>query len=344
MNAPVFIVGANRSGTTLLRLILNAHSEMAIPDEISYFYSFWGEAGYPRWRNPRLTTDQYVTFVDDFLETNQASTPGLEREPLREKILAGPHDLRRPYQLLLETWAESQGKSRWGEKTPGNLFYAHHILSMFPDALFIHLVRDPRAVVHSMQGVSFFTNDVILNALNLQKSLADGRNHLEREVPISQRMTVRYEDLVHDPSPTVRRICSFAGLEYEPEMLSFHENAAEYMTTAASTSFNTKATQPISSARTDAWTSELSAEETSLIEYINQVPMKQYGYDPYGASLPIRKWIELAIKYLYWQYHQWRNRHIPQYFVRHSMFEGLHHRTRRNMRYLRRRMATLLQS
>ncbi len=344
MDAPVFIVGANRSGTTLLRLILNAHSEMAIPDEINYFYSFRGASDYRRWWAPDLTTDEYAEFVDDFLQTNRAVTPELDVERLREEILSGPPNLRRPYRLLLERWAQHYGKSRWGEKTPGNLYSAHLIMSMFPDARFIQLVRDPRAVVHSMQRVSFFPDDVIFNALNLRKSLTDGQAHLETSVPASQRMTVRYEDLVEDPVPLLRRLCTFAGLDFEPSMLAFHEDAAQYMTGAASNSFNTTATHPISQSRADAWTRQLSEEDVALIDVVTRDAMTTFGYTPRDVRLPIRQWIELAIKYPYWRYHCWRNRRIPQYVLRHEMLDGLRSRLRRWTSPLRRLRSRLQQN
>jgi hypothetical protein len=342
MHAPIFIVGANRSGTTLLRLILNAHSAVAIPDEINYFYSFRGGIGYPRWQAPMLTPEEYADFVDDFLRVNRSATPGLDLRALRADILAPPPDLRRPYQLLLEGWARHHGKSRWGEKTPGNLFYAHHILSMFPDALFVYLVRDPRAVVHSMQRVSFFPDDVVFNALNLRKSLAEGQAHLTESVPAAQRIAVRYEDLVTDPVPTVRRICAFAGLTYEPDMLAYHEDAAQYMTDAASTSFNAAATRPISTARAHAWSRALPAEEVAVVERITRDSMAAFGYEPQASRVPLRRWPDLALKSAYWRYHHWRNRHIPQYVVRHSFLEGLRHRIQRWTRHLRRRLKTLL--
>lgn len=339
MTAPIFIVGANRSGTTLLRLILNAHSQVAIPDEINYFYSFWGKAGYDHWWAPSLTADDYVAFVDDFLQKNQAITPELDMETLRADILTGPHDLRRPYQLLLEAWAHCHGKTRWGEKTPGNLFYSHLILSMFPDARFIHIVRDPRAVVHSMQRVSFFPTDIIFNALNLRKTLNEGRAIFQRDVPPSQRIVVRYEDLVHDPVPTIRRICSFADLEYEPGMLAFHEDAAQYMTEAASTSFNATATRPLSKDRVDAWTQQMTSEEVTLTEIVTREIMTEFGYNPNDHSLPVRRWPEFAAKYSYWHVHRWRNRHIRQYVLQHDMFVGLRHRLRRWSAPLRRRLS-----
>lgn len=329
MDAPLFIVGANRSGTTLLRLILNAHSEVAIPDEIRYFYAFRGGAGYEHWRTPNLSPDQYREFVDDFLQQNEAVTPELDFEALRNEILAGPHDLRRPYQLLLERWAHHHGKSRWGEKTPGNLFFAHLILSMFPDAKFLHLVRDPRAVVHSMQKVKFFPDDLVFNALNLKKVLSDGRSRFEQDVPPDQRLIVRYEDLVHAPEPTIRYICEFAELKYEAGMLAFHEDASQYMTDEASNSFNTTATRPISTARTSAWRSHLTTDEVAIVELLTQSTMREFDYQFDGHRPPIRRWPELALKYIYWRFHCWRNRHIPQYVLRHEMLGGLRSRIRR---------------
>jgi hypothetical protein len=316
---------------------------MAIPDEINYFYSFRGASNYRRWWAPNLTRDEYAQFVDDFLQTNRDVTPELDLDALRDQILSGPPNLRRPYRLLLERWAQHYGKSRWGEKTPGNLNAADLIMNMFPDARFIQLVRDPRAVVHSMQRVSFFPNDVIFNALNLRKSLTDGKTHLESSVPASQRMTVRYEDLVDDPVPLLRRICDFADLEYEPSMLAFHEDAAQYMTGEASSSFNTKATRPISKSRANAWKRQLSERDIALIDVVVRDAMKRFGYTPRGLHLTLWQWIELAVKYSYWRYHCWRNRRIPQYMLRHEMLDGLRSRIQRWTRLFRQLRSRLQQ-
>jgi hypothetical protein len=340
MNAPIFIVGANRSGTTLLRLLLNAHSQVAIPDEINYFNSF-RHVRYARWSDPDLSAAQFEDFVDAFLRTNQPVTPELDLDALRAEILEGPVDLRRPYKLLLEAWARHHGKPRWGEKTPGNVYNAHFIMSMFPDALFVQIVRDPRAVVHSMQKVSFFPDDVVFNAFNLRKALAEGRSHVERMVPASQRLTVRYEDLVNAPVPTLRRVCAFAGLAYEDGMLAFHQDASRYMTAAAASSFNTTATRPISKDRTDAWRDHLSGPEVRMIEHIHEAFLTEFGYVPQGGRLSPWRWSELAVKGAYWQYHRRRNRHVPQYMLQHNPFGALGRRVRRWTAPLRHRLFPL---
>ena len=328
MNAPLFIVGANRSGTTLLRLLLNAHSQVGIPDEINYFHSF-RHADYYHWKESDMPAAEFEAFVDDFLASNRSVTPELDMDALRADILDGPVDLRRPYKLLLEAWARHHGKDRWGEKTPGNLYHAHYLLAMFPDAHFIQIVRDPRAVVHSMQKASFFPDDVVFNAFNLRKALAEGRSHVEKSVPAAQRLTVRYEDLVNAPVPTLRRVCAFAGLEYEDGMLAFHQDASRYMTEAAASSFNAAATRPISKDRTDAWRHRLSAAEVAMIEFVHEAFMTEFEYARDGGRLSPWRWSELAVKGAYWQYHRWRNRRVPQYVLQHNPFGALRRRVRR---------------
>ena len=120
--APIFIVGANRSGTTLLRLMLNAHPSVGIPEEVVYFGSRMAGVPIEQWRAPGLAPAAYTRFVKNFLETSCAPLGMPDRMALLAEILeSGPADFRHPYQYVLEAWARQHGKPRWGEKTPGNL-------------------------------------------------------------------------------------------------------------------------------------------------------------------------------------------------------------------------------
>ncbi|MFO8100162.1 MAG: sulfotransferase [Salinibacter sp.] len=316
--APIFIVGANRSGTTLLRLLLNAHSEIAIPDEINYFYGFTGaEYSYENWATPGLSRSEYASFVDRFLSTNEAVVPELDLTAVRAEILDGPHDLRRPYQVLLEQWARLRGKSRWGEKTPGNIYHANILTEMFPDARFIHVVRDPRGGVASMQRVSFFGNDVAFNALNRHKIMTHGRAWLAESVPAPQQIEIRYEDLVADPQGTLQSICGFIGAPYEPSMLRFHRNADRYMVDEAAASYNQTATQPISTDMIDKWRTQLTEEEIAIVERICKAEMVEFEYPLLRPSLSWRGRLWLSIKRLYWTI-QWHRYRYDRHFSIHS--------------------------
>lgn len=320
MNAPIFIVGANRSGTTLLRLMLNAHSRIAIPEETAYFKSGLGNMPIERWHSHDLSEADYRTFVLEILDSNPILFDVLSRPALEQELLnSSQRDLRRPLAHTLERWAQAQGKARWGEKTPGNLFFADVILAMFPDAHFIHLTRDPRAGVASMQKVDFFPNSVYFNALSRRKH-ARVAHTMQDLIPEDQWMTIRYEDLVSDPAPTLRRLCIFLEEKFESSMLQFYRDSAQYMKDEAASSFNVAATRPVTSERTEKWREELSPREVAIIESICASEMQEYGYRPSGSPVGLTDRIALFVHIGYWTLQQWRHRNIREFTVKAAIF------------------------
>lgn len=320
MDAPIFIVGANRSGTTLLRLMLNAHSRIAIPEETAYFKSVMGGVPVERWHSPDLSEDDWRAFVRKTLDANPLLFDTLSRPALEQTLQnSAERDLRWPLAHTLEQWAQAQGKARWGEKTPGNLFFADVILEMFPDAQFIHVARDPRAGVASMQKVDFFPNSVYFNALSRQKH-AQVAETMQRLVPEAQWRTVRYEDLVADPAVTLRGLCAFLEEPFEPAMLQFYRNSAQYMKDAAASSFNAAATRPVTSDRTEKWKEELSAREVAIIETICASEMQEYGYPSSSCPMQLSDWVGLFVHTSYWTLQQWRNQDTREFTVKEPIF------------------------
>jgi hypothetical protein len=327
MTSPIFIVGANRSGTTLLRLLLNAHPRIAIPEELVYLDSSLAGTPVEAWRDPALSPAAYQRFVEAFLDDNPSLFETISRPALRRRILGGPaRDLRHPYATTLQAWAEAQNKPRWGEKTPGNLFFVDVLMEMFPQAQFIYVVRDPRAGVASMQKVSFFPDDVVPNALIRRKFATEGFSLLTRSVPSSQWTTVRYEDLVTHPEQVLRSVCGFLGEAYVPSMLAFHHDAQQFMAEEASTSFNAAATRPISASRIEAWRARLTNAEVAIIEAICAEEMTRHHYRPDAGPLSTRQWLRVQAWQLYWAAECWRNRHIRQYTVKYPPFARLRSR------------------
>lgn len=321
MKSPIFIVGANRSGTTLLRLILNAHSRLAIPEEVVYFGSFMAGIPIEKWESPGLNDDAYSRFVKDFVVKKCASLEGVNQEKVTDKILRDkPYDFSKPYRYMLEAWADIHGKNRWGEKTPGNLFYADILLEMFPGAQFIHVVRDPRAGVSSMMNTTFFPKDIVFNALNRHKFMTAGRAILEKAVPENQRMTLRYEDLVLHPEEAVKRICTFLDEPFEASMMGFYKDSSRYMKQDAATKFNKAATKPISADMLLKWKKKLTDSEIAQIEMLCGEEMKEFEYDFEHKRLSLRKRSELHLKRLYWHWQARRHRHIRHFTVKSPMF------------------------
>ncbi|HHP7237684.1 sulfotransferase family protein [Longibacter sp.] len=319
VESPIFIVGANRSGTTLLRLILNAHPRIGIPDEFIYLDASIADVPIDAWRAPGLSRAAYALFVDRFLENRKEVLSGVNLRALRDHILDGPRDLRRPFRCALRAWARRHDADRWGEKTPGNLFYADVLVDMFPDARFVYIVRDPRAGVASMQRVSFFSNDAVFNALSRRKYDIRGRAHLREAVPEAQRTRLRYEDLVRRPESEVRSLCAFLDEPYSARMLHFHREAGRYMKDDAKDDYNTQATHAITDERVDAWTDALSGRQVAVVEAICRPIMEEHAYERVGETLAPLHHAGVLVRQLYWRYQCFRHRDVPHYTVKHRL-------------------------
>jgi hypothetical protein len=307
--------------------MLNAHSRIAIPEELVYFTSILAGVPVITWRTPGLSEPAYQAFVTDVFDANPSVIEAVDRDALEAELGDGPRDLRQPYARLLTTWAEAQGKPRWGEKTPGNLFFVDVLLDMFPDAQFVHVVRDPRAGVASMQGVDFFPDNVCFNALSRAKHHRVSA-HFEATVPTHQWTAVRYEDLVSNAESILRDLCAFLGESFEPAMLQYHRSSATFMKADAASSFNAAATRPVTTAMVDKWRQQLSGREVALVECICRTEMGRYGYVPTGTVLHPLDRSALWVHRGYWSLQQWRNRKVREYTVKSPMFARLRSRLR----------------
>src|SRR5215218_6823835 len=212
-----FVVGVRRSGTTLLRLMLDAHPEIAIPPETHFvpdLIEATGQQGissqhlaemvvtHPRWGDFHLDAGE---LRDRFLALEQP-TPGAV--------------LRAFYTF----YAEREGKPRWGEKTPGYVRYMQTIERVLPEARFIHLIRDGRDVAISILRQDMGLDQIVKAAKNWKNLIAKGRDQAQS---LNHYLEVRYEDLVLETEPTLRRVCEFCELPWDPAVLEYHERAEE---------------------------------------------------------------------------------------------------------------------
>ena len=317
-STPIFIVGASRSGTTMLRLMLNAHPSIAIPDELSYF-SLLGALPTP-WNTP-LPPSPYVHLVDRFLDQNKPVLSGLDSTSLRTAILSHPaHTIRTPYAIALERWAAAQNKPIWGEKTPYNFFFVPELHDMFPKARFIHLVRDPRAAVHSMNGFKRCTSNTVINATNWRTFMQKGAAVLEATVPTDQRITIRFEDLTSNPDFVLQQLCAFLDVSFRSDMLSFHETSHEYMHPVYEKLGGAQTvTRPVNTKTKARWTTEMAPEDIATVEHICGPWLPIFSYErqtePLTWTERLRRWPDqayCAVKR--WQHRQTRV-HLMHYDV-----------------------------
>ncbi|MEL7357710.1 MAG: sulfotransferase [Cyanobacteria bacterium J06560_6] len=332
MPSPFFIIGTERSGTTLLRLILNTHSRLAVPEEVGYFgFDFSQTIDVTQWENPGLSWEEYEQYVHNFLSSRKETFKDFELQDLEDTILKNKEiNLKKPYQTSLSQFARLHGKQRWGEKTPNNVFFVDILYQMFPKAKFIHIVRDPRSIVCSMNQDDFpwFSDDSVINALNWRKKFQAAKQLLEKNVPSEQRMLIRYEDLVANPEVSVKQICSFLNEAFEPDMLQFYRTSKEFMLKSANNSHNRMANNPISTESLKRWEKNLKASDIFGIDSICRKELKKLGYTSDLGKADIIQHFLIWFKQIYWYWHSWLHRSTRGYVMQHKVFilERLKHR------------------
>ncbi len=203
--APIFVIGTGRSGTTLLRLMLSAHPRIYITHEASFYVMEWL---YPR-RAPRRA------FLDYYFQTG--AFRWLRVDP--ERVLAGlpdplpPERMADAYAAIMREKAAQYGRVRFGDKTPSHAAHLKRIFRDFPDARVVHIVRDPRGTTQSLSRMPWASGSLAVNAF-----LCD----MERRqvAPYRDRLLqIRLEDLLGDTRATMGRVLEFVGEPWDDAVL-----------------------------------------------------------------------------------------------------------------------------
>lgn len=273
--APVIILGVRRSGTTLLRVILDRSSELAIPDE-SYVVPQIDQ----RHRGP---VDP-ASFVDDLRRLPRFRELGIDPDDVALRLRPG----MTPGQAIgavFETYAASRGKRRWGDKTPLYMQYLPMLERLFPDALFVHLVRDGRDAALSFLAMpggivtrTWAHPDDAAGFACQWRTEVEAAQALGRRVGSERYLEVRYERLVAEPEATVRDVCAFVALPFEPGML-------EYAGTVDLTGkpHQQRLTQPPTTGVRD-WRTEMSTPDVTAFEEVAGDTLAALGYELRGRG------------------------------------------------------------
>lgn len=270
---PIFVVGAPRSGTTLLQLILNAHPDIAIHGEVHFFDAVLQlERAVPDILGPA----RLAQFFEQLKRVNCFRyLPGIEeRLPIVQQRLrdsdAASYEMF--FRLLLEVYAEQSGAKRCGEKTPQNIRYLSSLLAIFPKAKIIHIVRDPRDVVASLIRMPWAPSSIVVNALKWKIDLLYVRDFLRSGGVLHE---LKYEDLVTNPEASLRPLCRYVGVPWNSAMLEFHRTADENVKDqpwkdGTRNSINTRAIS--------RWKTALWPKQASIVQVICKPFLEHYGY------------------------------------------------------------------
>ena len=292
-----FVVGVSRSGTTLLRLMLDAHPDLTIPAETHFVPMVANEVdraveegastevireralekmtGHPRWGDFRLDEAD----VRARMERHDPLTAG---DAIRS---------------FYEACAAVEGKPRWGDKSPPYTYKAGRIQKALPEAHFIHIIRDGRDVALSLGEVSWGPDDITVAAEKWVSELRKARKRA-RNLMRGTYVEIRYEDLVTDPEVILRKVAEFVDLPWDEAMLEYPQRAAERMrgemertlkplgggtiTSEERTRQHQLVLEKPSASRAGRWRTEMSPENRQAFEDVAGGLLKKLGYEVEG--------------------------------------------------------------
>jgi Sulfotransferase family len=272
-DAPFFVVGNDRSGTTVLRLVLDRSAEAAVPPESMFLLDFEPV----RCRGGLEDPEKAARFLAEVWRHPRVQLWGLRSDP---PPLPSGLSHADAYRFVVEApfraYALREGKKRFGDKTPAYLHAVDELLAVWPEARFVVLVRDARAVARSIQKLPFGPNNPYAAAAWWARGIREGHD-AERRHP-EQVLTVRYEDLVSDPEATVRRVCDHVRLGYNSEMLAI-ERAGPEKIVSEQADWYTGVSKPISAEASSRWRTEMPEADRRVVEAVAGPELRVLGYE-----------------------------------------------------------------
>ena len=275
-----FIVGVGRSGTTLLRLMVDANPDIAIPAEAHWLMStikllssqdFDADRvlrhlhGQPTWHDMHIADDCVLEILGDHRSPGQT------------------------IRCIYKCYANRHGATRGGDKTPLHGLWMPSIAKVLPEAHFIHIIRDGRDVAVSYRGMRFGPGSDAATAAEFWKSRVETMRRQGEVMP--HYMEVRYESLVEEPETILRQIGSFIDLPFHPRQIEAHRYAAERLSEITDATRNDRTLtasqrrevhyntdkQP-DKTRIGRWKDAMTAEEVQAFEAVAGDLLSSLGY------------------------------------------------------------------
>ncbi len=287
---PVYIVSSPRSGSTLLRLILDNHPNIAIPPPgylfnliFPYLYSY-GD----------LTLESnFRELVEDILETPTVKLWPIEVDV--DEVVSAAGEERTfafIYEYLHKAYAALSGKPRWGHKSPRNGVWMEEIRSLFPGAQFIHLVRDGRDVAIDLADAGFWPDTMHGGAVRWRDCMRAVATLAPNFGPDSL-LEVTYEELCEDPEATFKRICEFLGEDFDPLILQHHKSDSAKGWSKDPT--HADVGKPITTEYIGMYKRRLSTADRAAIEALIGPELRQAGYSVDSDPEPMPSQLEAQL-------------------------------------------------
>jgi hypothetical protein len=252
-----FIIGVPRSGTTLLRLMLDSHSLLSIPPETQFLSAIVNIKS--------ASVEQTIHAITHCARWNDfGMTEGVWREPHPQ---TSADAVRRFY----GAYAAKQGKNQWGDKTPQYGRIMQRIKTLLPETYFIHIIRDGRDAFVSWRQTHWPTPVSAESGAKMWSSYI--REARQQAAAVGDYCEVRYEDLVTNPEDSLSRVCSSIQ-----ELGSFRSKRGEVIDRMTRLSWHQRVAKPPDAIRVRRWRTELSSQDRNTYERIAGDLLEELGY------------------------------------------------------------------
>lgn len=262
--SPIFIGGAGRSGTTLIRVILDSHPSIACGPELKItpmIASWWHDC-----------QTKYGAFLHEYTLNEQ------DVNAMFARLLS----------TVLDKYKHSQGKRRAAEKTPNNVTVFYPLHKMFPDSPMVHVIRDGRDVIASLLTMDWktpdgkpvpYTQDAVAAAHYWLNAIRSGRRFRDATQQTRDRYyEIRYEDILENPEQTLKALLTFVGEEWTPDVLAFHEKDRQL----ANESSAVQVSKPLYRTAVKRWERDLTTAQKKAIKPLIASTLCELGYSDDG--------------------------------------------------------------
>jgi Sulfotransferase family len=259
-----FIVGSARSGTTLLRMVLNAHPDVAVPPESRFVVELY--------RSDEVRVGEFLTELEAHPRWRLWDTP---IEDVRAQLTGRDTT---PYSVAIEAayaaFAQNRDKKRYGDKTPRYVEDIPLLARLWPEVKIVHLVRDGREVAMSYADVPFGPTTVAKAAAlwkaRVSTGIAEGR-----PLGSSRYLELRYERLLQHPQEEVEKLCRFLELDFDPAMLEYSDRPHSEVLDRAKL-YNPNVSKSIT--KTRSWEEQMPKEQVEVFEAAAGDTLSELGY------------------------------------------------------------------
>lgn len=277
---PVFILGSSRSGTTLVYSIVLSSGGFALYEAETHMMSKYAV----KYGDIRKSKN-YNLFINEWIHSKQFSRSGLDPDMFKQKADENHETYADILRTFMSSIADAQGKPRWAEQTPAHVFFLNELYAAFPEAKFIHVIRDGREVALSRRKLGWTgtkssdpIKQILYAALNWE--IAVKRGQAAGKKIGANYMEVRYEDVIGNLDDVLKKISAFAQIEIDREKV---QKCTFGSLGKGNTAFG-ETMGGISNSGIGRWRHILSKKEIDVLNFVIGKTLARLGYDVDGQE------------------------------------------------------------